>query len=362
MATEKEKLARWSFLDSLLSQGKFISQEEIMEAYHRNPEVRIEPMSAGDTLKRLYLPSLRKDLDKFKDKLEEIGQRDMLMCSRSETDRRSLLYRYKEEGFSIMPYLTGGMTDAEYRTLAKAVAKFKDLVNPAAYEELRFAILSRVEADYDKGPLIVDYEDNRRLKGREYRSTFYNAIKDKKTLQVEYETFKGKRMSFEFHPYLLKQYNERWFAFGLRVDNGELYTSVPLDRLVTAPKGIGKYTEERPADYMDYFKVRVGVSKGYGVKKKSHIIIKITDKDAWGRITTKPLNVSQDNNVQPYDEKLGFGKISVDVIPNPELYTKILSWGEGVEIESPTCVRARMVELLKRISGNYPEMQKTLKS
>ena len=333
-----------------------------MEAYHRNPEVRIEPMSAGDTLKRLYLPSLRKDLDKFKDKLEEIGQRDMLMCSRSETDRRSLLYRYKEEGFSIMPYLTGGMTDAEYRTLAKAVAKFKDLVNPAAYEELRFAILSRVEADYDKGPLIVDYEDNRRLKGREYRSTFYNAIKDKKTLQVEYETFKGKRMSFEFHPYLLKQYNERWFAFGLRVDNGELYTSVPLDRLVTAPKGIGKYTEERPADYMDYFKVRVGVSKGYGVKKKSHIIIKITDKDAWGRITTKPLNVSQDNNVQPYDEKLGFGKISVDVIPNPELYTKILSWGEGVEIESPTCVRARMVELLKRISGNYPEMQKTLKS
>ena len=329
-----------------------------MEAYHQNPDIRIEPMSTADTLKRLYLPSLRKDLNKFKDKLEEIGKRnDMWEEVQSESDRRSLLYRYKESGFSIMPHLTGGMTDAEYRTLAKTVAKFKDLVNPAAYEELRFAILSRVEADYDKGPLIVDYEDNRRLKGREYRSLFYNAIKDKTALQVEYETFKGKRMSFVFHPYLLKQYNERWFAFGLRVDNGELYTSVPLDRLVTAPKGIGNYNGERPVDYMDYFKERVGVSKGYSVKKKRHIIIKITDIDAWGRITTKPLNLSQNNKLQPFDKELGFGRISLDVIPNPELYSKILSWGEGVVIESPIDVRDRMLTLINIISEKYSEIK-----
>ena len=353
MATEKEKLARWSFLDSLLSQGKFISQEEIMVAYHQNPEIRIEPMSAGETLKRLYLPSLRKDLDKFKDKLTELGKRDLWEEVRSETDRRSLLYRYKVPGFSIIPHLTGGMTDAEYRTLAKFVAKLEGVVNRAAYEELRFAILSRVETDYDKGPLIVDYEDNRRLRGREYRSLFYNAIKDKKVLQVDYETFKGKRMSFEFHPYLLKQYNERWFAFGMRIDNEEPYTSVPLDRLVTSPKVIGDYPEERQADYLGYFKERVGVSADRKEKIKRHIVIRITDKEVWGRITTKPLNGQKE--LKAFDDKSGYGQISLDVFPNPEFYSKILSLGIGVEIESPAYVRAKMVELIKKISRIYLE-------
>lgn len=354
MATEKEKLARWFFLDSLLSQGRFLSQKEIIEAYHRNPDIRIEPRSPKEALSSIYLPSLRKDLFRFKDKLKELGKSDMLEDARSETDRRSLLYRYKEAGFSIMPFLTGGMTDAEYRTLSKAIAKFKDVVNPGAYEELRFALLSRVEADYDKGPVIVDYEDNRRLKGREYRPLFYNAIKDKLSLQVEYETFKGKRMSFEFHPYLLKQYNDRWFAFGLRVDKGEPYTSVPLDRLVGAPKTIRGYTEDRPDKYLDYFKERVGVSLDKREKKKKHIIIRITDKDAWGRITTKPLNGQRE--VTSFNDNLSYGQICLDVFPTPELYVKILSWGEGVEIESPACVRARMVALLKKISGQYPDI------
>ena len=354
MATEKEKIARWSFLDRLLSQGRFISQKDIIDAYHKNPDIRIEPRSSRESITSIYLPSLRKDLNIIKDKLEELGKRDLWEEARSETDRRSLLYRYKEPGFSIIPYLTGGMTDAEYRTLAKAVSKLEGMVNHAAYEELRFAILSRVEADYDKGPLIVDYEDNRKLKGREFRSLFYNAIKDKKALWIVYETFKGKRMNFEFHPYLLKQYNERWFAFGLRVDNGEPYTSVPLDRLATAPKVIGNYTKDRPIDYLSFFMERVGVSTDRKEKRKKHIVIKITDKDAWGRITTKPLNGQKE--VVPFDDNLGFGQISLDVFPNPELYSKILSWGEGVEIKSPRHIRERMARLLKKISGMYPEM------
>ena len=141
--------------------------------------------------------------------------------------------------------------------------------------------------------------------------------------------------------------------FGLRADNGNLFTSVPLDRLANWPKTIGNYNEERPENYMDYFKERVGVSMDKKEKKKKHLVIRITDKEAWGRITTKPLNESQNNEIKPFDQELGYGQISLDLVPNMEFYLKILSLGEGVEVETPAYIRARLAELLKRISRKY---------
>ena len=352
MATEREKLTRWAFLDQLLSKGVFMSQKEIMEAYHDNPNTHINLVSDKDTIQRLYLPSLRKDLDKFKSTLEKEGKRNMLECCRAEGDHRKLSYRYKEPGFSVLPYLTGGMTDGEYRSLVGAINKLQGVLNPATFEEVRFAVQSRMETDYEKGPMYVDYEDNRRLKGREYRPLVYRAITEKKILHILYRKFNDVELEFDFHPYLLKQYNERWFVFGRRQESRDPYTSIPLDRIVSLKEN-GCYTESRPDGYLDYFQNRVGVSRRKGESVK-HVVIKISDEDAWGRITTKPLPTLA--VVQNYDRDCHHGVISLDIVPNIELYTKILSWGEGVEIVGDEEIRTEFVTLLKKISGKYPEL------
>lgn len=352
MATEREKLARWAFLDQLLSKGVFMSQKEIMEAYHGNPNTHIELVSVSDTISRLYLHSLRKDLDKFKSTLEKEGKRDMLECSRADDDHRKLSYRYKEPGFSVMPYLTGGMTDGEYRTLVGAINKLQGVLNPATFEEVRFAVQSRMETDYEKGPVYVDYEDNRRLKGREYRPILYRAITEKRSLHIQYRKYNGAELEFDFHPYLLKQYNERWFVFGRKKGSRDPYTSIPLDRIVSV-KVDGKFSEDRPEGYLDYFQQRVGVSRKKGESVR-HIVIRISDTDAWGRVTTKPLTTQ--TVVQAYDRRHGYGLICLDVVPNIELYTKILSWGVGVEILEDETVRSEFVTLIKTISGKYPEI------
>lgn len=353
VATEREKLARWAFLDQLLSKGVFMSQKEIMEAYHGNPNTHIDPASVSDTISRLYRPSLRKDLDKFKSALEKEGKRDMLECSRAGDDHRKLSYRYKEPGFSVMPYLTGGMTDGEYRTLVGAINKLQGVLNPATFEEVRFAVQSRMETDYEKGPVYVDYEDNRRLKGREYRPLMYRAITEKRNLHIVYRKYDGMESEFDFHPYLLKQYNERWFVFGCRKGRRDPYTSIPLDRIVSA-KAEGDYSEDRPGGYLDYFQHRVGVSRKKGESVR-HIVIRISDMDAWGRVTTKPLPTQK--VIQAYDRSRGYGLISLDVIPNIELYTKILSWGVGIEILEDESVRSEFLILLEKISGRYPELK-----
>ena len=358
MTSKQNKETRWRLLDSILAKGEPLSQEQIFAIY-REKKIKVK----GND----YLPSLRKDLDIFKKALKAIDKENMLVVGRgalpkvadSGLDHRTRTYYYREKGFSVIPYLTDGMTDYEFRNLIVAINRLKGTLSEQTFEEVRFAIQSRIEADYQKGPVIVDYEDNRRLKGREYLPAFYSAIKEKQSLHIEYQTFKGKAFGFEFHPYLLKQYNERWFVFGLRPDKKNPYTIVPLDRLTKMPRVIGYYIEDRPADYLSYFENIVGVSKDWKANAKDlkHFIIRISDIEAWGRITTKPLPTQ--TIVTPFDEKEGYGRISLDVYPNNELFSKILSWGEAVEIESSDDgydVRKKMVAMIKRISEQYSEI------
>lgn len=358
ITSKQNKETRWRLLDSLLAQGEPLSQDQIVAIY-KDQQIRVK----GND----YIPSLRKDLDIFKKALKAIDKQDMLVVGRgalpkiadSGLDRRTRTYYYREKGFSVIPYLTDGMTDYEYHNLIAAINRLKGTLSEQTFEEVRFAIQSRIETDYQKGPVIVDYEDNRRLKGREYLPVFYSAIRGKQSLHIEYQTFKGKAFGFEFHPYLLKQYNERWFVFGLRPDKKNPYTNVPLDRLTRMPRAIGHYPEDRPANYLDYFESIVGVSGDWkaSAKDKKHLVVRISDIDAWGRITTKPL--PSQSVVTPFNEKDGFGRISLDLYPNNELFSKILSWGDNVEIESSDDgydVRAKMIAMIKRISEQYSEI------
>lgn len=355
MSTKQNKENRWRLLDCLLAKGEPLTQEQIFAIYK---EQRIT-VKGND-----YLPSLRKDLDIFKKALKSIGKEDMLVVGRGARpkvanpgiDHRTRTYKYREKGFSVIPYLTDGMTDFEYHNLIAAINRLRGTLSEQTFEEVRFAIQSRIEADYQKGPVIVDYEDNRLLKGREYLPVFYSAIKEKRSLRIEYQTFKGKAFGFEFHPYLLKQYNERWFVFGLRPDKKNPYTNVPLDRLTQAPIIIGSYSEDRPSDYLDYFKDIVGVSKNRNAKAKDvkQIIIRISDIDAWGRITTKPLPTQE--VMTPFDEETGFGQIRLNLYPNNELFSKILSFGECLEIENDEYVRSHYVALLRRMTRIYPDI------
>lgn len=324
MSKTSVKLLRWRFLDHLLSQGSPISQVAIMEAYQSNSDLRLinhkeyERKSGNKRLEALigtYRPTLRKDLTIFRAVLSRNGFPNMLIVERGAEDKqyedgkdlRTKLFRYQDPHFSIIPYLTCGMTDSEYSRLVKAIEKLKCCLSDQTYEEIRFAVLSRAESDYGKGTQCVEYEDNIRLKGRQFRPTIYNAIKDRQILHVKYKTFKGVEYEYDFHPYLLKQYNDRWFAFGFHPDDGNRYFNVPLDRLMTDPIPVGHYEEAIPANYSQHFDSIVGVTR-LDESHMEHIVIKIHDIDSWGRAITKPL-VSQ--RIEKYfDPTAGFGTIT----------------------------------------------------
>ena len=370
MAKTSTKLKRWSHLDQLLAAGTPVSMFDIYMSYLSHPDkdislipdvTRVQKLPRDKQLEKFeqfYNATLRKDLDIFKKALISHGKEDMLVVGKGAEDkkyedgkdRRTKTYCYREPGFSVMPFLTAEMSDAEYKKLASAINKLKGVLSEQNFEEIKFVLQSRIEADYNKGENCVEYEDNRRLKGREYRPIIYNAILEKTSLQILYTKFDGEIIGpFEFHPYLLKQYNDRWYAFGFRPDANNFYYSIPLDRISSKPKIIGKYNEDRPIGYKEHFNNIVGVTK-YN-RKEQLIEILIKDIDAWGRITTKPLPTQQ--IISDFDAKSNTGRITLRLIPNNELYTKILSWGRYVEIIKPISVRDRLIELINSIRKEY---------
>jgi predicted DNA-binding transcriptional regulator YafY len=353
------KRARWDCLDRLLSDGIPRTMDTLIRLTKKELAKVI-----GNSRFSISTATFRNDIDEFRSALEKAGKGDMLVRERYvaingevNSDRRKRTYCYREKGFRAMGYLNNGMTNGEFRNLKKAIEKMAGALDERVFTEIEFTLLSRIEADYKKGINRVQYEDNKWLKGREYRPVIYRAIREQKILHIVYQSFGGRETTFDIHPYLLKQYNDRWYVFGLKEGTDNPYWIVPLDRIVKEPVDKGQYIETCPVDYLQYFNNIVGVSKSKKDRPRP-IMIKIDDIDAWGRITTKPLPSQRE--IEPFDKTAGYGRISLNLIVNEELLSKIRSWGEHVVIESPQFVRKRMRDTLCKMLSMYSEQSQKL--
>src|SRR5690606_38229782 len=88
----------------------------------------------------------------------------------------------------------------------------------------------------------------------------------------------------------LKQYNNRWFAFGLNADNQIATWNLALDRIEAIEETNLKYRQSE-TDWEDYFFDIVGVTRSEGAEIQE---IKLNfSADVAPYVLTKPLHPSQ---------------------------------------------------------------------
>lgn len=183
---------------------------------------------------------------------------------------------------------------------------------------------------------IIEFEQNKNLRGLEHITPAYNAILHSKTLKIEYQGFKqDKSDSFYFFPYFLKQFNNRWFLFGGR-ENVDYTVNLALDRITYIEECAKPYMANNLIDFSTYFNDIIGVTLIPG-KSLERIVLRFSG-NRFPYIKTKPLHISQ--NI--LEEKLEYGIIEIFVIPNNELDAILLSYGEDVEILSPASLRSNI--------------------
>ena len=211
--------------------------------------------------------------------------------------------------------------------------------------EYRFGVKSNSEN-------VVAFEQVEQLKGLEFLSDLIDAAVAHQPLMVHYCTYAGKEKESVLHPYHVKQYNNRWFLFGLEeTSHGSRIANRPLDRIVKFSKADVKFIPNTEVDFKKHFKDVVGVTIPDDSVKLETVILRF-DKDRFPYVVSKPIHHSQ----TIVDEKQYL--IKIQVRPNKELEAMLLSFGPQVEILQPEWLRAQFAEKIQEYLKIYSSVQK----
>ena len=261
-------------------------------------------------------------------------------------DGHRVYYRYEDRKFSINNQLLNETESNQLKEALTTLSKFKGLPQFEWVAEITARIDSSLGLTRQQQH-IIEFEQNNYLKGLDFITPIYNAILYKQAIEIEYKSFKKNELQhFIIHPYFLKQYNNRWFFFGLNNHSNRII-NLALDRILEISNSIINYKENYTIDFNEYFEDVIGVTIFNNVQIDK-ITIKVSNS-LLPYIETKPLHGSQ----KIKERDVEFTIITLELIANYELESRILSFGEGLQILEPYSFRDIIKKRIELMYSNY---------
>ena len=260
-------------------------------------------------------------------------------------------YRYYDKDFTINEQPLTDEEAQQFKTMIITLSRFRGLPSNEWVEELISNLEWRFNLKGGNEP-IVSFEQNQNLKGIDKLGGILDATSNHQVLKLLYHNYKngGRDLSFILHPYHVKQYNNRWFLFGLN-DEYKTISTIALDRIVKMEivENISFITNEH-VDFEHYFDDVVGVTIPKDDIAKEHIVLKFS-KDRFPYITSKPIHHTQ--RTESECECI----ISIEVRPNRELDAQILSYGSDVEVLESASYREHIFKIIEENFKKYFAVQ-----
>ncbi|GAA4493281.1 WYL domain-containing protein [Hymenobacter ginsengisoli] len=256
-------------------------------------------------------------------------------------------YYYSEAGYSIfnMP-----VTIEDLAVLHQVLRTLRQLQGLGMADELRELVqrlelrLSYQERLQDR--VAVQFEQAPQYQGQQWLKDLYAAIGAQQSVWVAYQPFGAEMATREVvSPYLLKQYNGRWFVVGQR--HGRAASVFALDRIQGLEPADEPY-QASPSDPATWFEKLIGVSL-LPDAQEAVVQLRFTP----GRlpyVLTKPMHASQ----QVRETEHG-PVVELRVVPTRELLTLLLSFGGAVEVLGPAELREMVQQELWRAVAHYGE-------
>ena len=259
-------------------------------------------------------------------------------------DGKKKYYRYSDKNFSINKQPLS-LTEAEQlKDTIMMLNRFKGLPQFDWMEEVlaRFEDTFKLKANVGS---VVSFEQNPYLRGIEHFTSLFNAIINKQVLKIEYKASFGESQQYEIHPYFLKQYNNRWFLFGIsQLEGQNKLMNMAIDRIVGfEPMHQVEYIENKDIDFVEYFDDVIGVTVPND-KTIEKIRLKI-DKARYSYIESKPIHPTQ--TVKEKNEE--YAVIELKLILNYEFETLLLGFADSVEILEPESLRETISSRARKI-------------
>ncbi len=259
-------------------------------------------------------------------------------------------YTYEDPDYSITNI---PLTENDISLMSEAVGILKQLSGFSALSGME-DIVGRLEDQvsavrHEKKPIIY-YESNERLVGLNHIAELYHAISEKTPVVLLYQSFKAHRPHrFEFSPYVLKEFRNRWFVYGRRPDMVALQ-NLALDRIieVTTASVDATFIDDTDFEPARFFDDLIGVTKSVGDKPQRVTFWASPEQVPY--ITTKPLHKSQRIlKVNPD----GSAVFEIKVVLNYELEREFISFFSGVKVLSPKLLVNHVSRKLRDAADMY---------
>ena len=232
MPTNKNILTRYKYLDQFLSDKHHCySMSDLTEMCN---DKLAEAGVPTVTVRCIQKDILNLQLEPFFADIEEYRFNHKNRC-----------YRYAKPSFSIFKKELSDEERILLREVLNTIGQFDGLTNFEWLDSLKSSL------GVEDSRKIISFTNNPYLKNSNMLGVLFDYISNKVTVELTYHTFTDPELKkIEFFPYLLKQYNSRWFLIGAAVSDGKNLTFA-LDRVdEIEPRQDIKYVD-CPSDIMD---------------------------------------------------------------------------------------------------------------
>ncbi len=319
MPANKYALLRYRIIDDCLTNKarKYPTKEDLQYA--------CEQALYGSSGERISISTIEKDMWAMKNE-GELGYYAPIAYSKLEKG-----YYYEDPEYTIKE-ISLSLEDKEaIRFAANTLFQFKDLAIFDQFGSAIQKIMDRLsispEIQDDAIERFVQFENTPMAKGTEHLPVLLQSIKECREVRFRYISFLNESESERLlHPYLLKEYRNRWYIIGKDADAGKIKT-FGLDRISDISLREDAFVPDPSFDPEMLFKYSFGITAG---GKPEKIVLKFAPQE--GRyVKAQPLHPTQKIIT---DNKNGL-RIELNVIPSYELKATIRSFGKNVELIKP---------------------------
>ena len=239
-------------------------------------------------------------------------------------------YIYEDPDFSIMESPLSPQDVEKMGEAVKVLRQLSGFQQFAGMDGIVGRLEDLVHVAKDSSYPVIYFDKNDQLKGLEYIEPLHAAILKKRPIRITYKSFRARTPNiFIFHPYALREFNNRWFIFGRRGKKN--IENLALDRIVSLEKSPGvEYLEDPSFIPEEWFKDMVGVTKIQNACPE-RVVIWASPSDA-PYIETKPFHSSQ-RILEARDDHSTIFELTV--IINRELVQLLLGYAEGLKVLHP---------------------------
>lgn len=280
-------------------------------------------------------------------------------------DRQKRGYYYEDPGYSISNIQVKEEDIDAIEFAARILRQYRGFHMIKRYAEAIDRILDVVDVrrilSMEEFEEYVQFENPPYVEGTGYIEPIIRAIKERKVIQIDYLPFTAfnpqasatnqrlkvpipKAIPRILHPYLLKEYHNRWYVIGWDENEKDIRT-FGLDRIKSI-EPLNKPYRKSDFNPKEYFRHTIGIIAPQS--KPPKIKIELTKQQAQYLIT-QPIHTSQKVLKETKDNVV----FTFELHPTFEFISMLLGYREKAIVISPVWLRKGMKELLEQMIKKY---------